>query len=353
MTDDLRVAIIGCGRMGAFTPPEVRAALPPGWWPLNHADAAKSIPGLRLVAFCDSDLGRAESAATRHGGVPYQDHHAMLEEQRPDIVTIATRTEGREAIILAAVEAGVRAIHSEKPFCRNLREGGSAEAAIAERAVAFSYGATRRYMPAYRTARDIVRSGRLGALQQIQVHLGAGAIQWTHPHSVDLALFFSGDVAPYAVQASFRGEIVCADDVVDSDPVLEMGLMRFASCSALITTAPGSDVVLACEQGTISILGDGERIEIRRMSRERRGYLGEPETEIVRPEFSGLQVALIELRDALREGKLPSGNAKLALLGQRALFALVLSAIRGGAQLSPAEVPSDFTVTGRSGNLYA
>ena len=51
MTADLRVAIVGCGRMGAFTPPEVRAAM--AWEPRVADDVTTTRPPdaeeLRLI----------------------------------------------------------------------------------------------------------------------------------------------------------------------------------------------------------------------------------------------------------------------------------------------------------------
>jgi scyllo-inositol 2-dehydrogenase (NAD+) len=341
--------------MGARTADSLRANLPMGWLPLNHAEAVASLPGLRLVACCDRDPAMAEEAAGRYGGTPYTDYRDVLAKGAPDIVTIATRTEGRAAMIAACAEAGVRAIHAEKPLCRSIEEGEAAANAVTRNKIAFSFGATRRYMGAYRQARDIVQSGRFGDARQVLLNFRAGPLQWTHPHTVDLAMFFAGDVEPEMAQAALTKPETWDGKVLDADPNLAMGLLRFATgFTALLTAAPGCDASVICENGIVSVLADGTAIECRGPSPGKgAAYFDAVQTERILPGPSGLQVALSELRDAILQGMPPSGGINLALSGQRALFALALSGLNNGKEISLRDVPRHFTVTGRFGDLYA
>ena len=352
---ELTVAVIGCGRMGARTAEALRAALPSGWLPLNHAEAVTSTAGLRLVACCDKDLTMAGEAASRYGGTACTDYRDLLAKAVPDIVTIATRAEGRAAMIAACAEAGVRAIHAEKPLCRSLEEGEAAAHALARHKVAFSYGATRRYMGAYRHAREMVRSGRFGEPRQLHLHFRAGPLQWAHPHSVDLAMFFAGDAEPETAQAALMKTETWDGRVLDADPQLAMGLLRFANgFTALLTAAPGCDTSVICERGIVSVLADGAAIECRVPAPgSRTAYFNSVHNEPVPAGPSGLQIALAELRDAILTGAPPSGGIDLALAGQRALFALALSGLNSGTEVALRDVPRNFTVTGRSGDLYA
>jgi len=351
---ELTVAVVGCGRMGARTADTLRAAVPKGWLPLNHAEAVASLPGLRLVACCDRDPAMAEEAANRYGGTPYTDYRDILAKGVPDIVTIATRTEGRAAMIAACAEAGARAIHAEKPLCRSIAEGEVAANAVIRNKVAFSFGATRRYMGAYRHARDIMRSGRFGEVRQLLLHFRAGPLQWTHPHSVDLAMFFAGDAEPETAQAALMKPETWDGKVLDADPNLAMGLLRFANgFTALLTAAPGCDASVICEKGIVSVLADGAAIECRTSTPGKGAYFDAVHNEEIPEGLSGLQVALSELRDAILEGTSPSGGIQLALGGQRALLALALSGLNSGTEVALRDVPRDFAVTGRSGDLYA
>lgn len=355
MVRELTVAVVGCGRMGARTAESLRANLPSGWLPLNHAEAVTSVPGLCLVACCDRDPVMAGEAASRYGGTAFTDYRDVLAKGVPDIVTIATRTEGRAAMIAACAEAGVRGIHAEKPLCRNLDEGEAAANTVIRRKVAFSFGATRRYMAAYRHARDIVRSGRFGEARQLHLHFRAGPLQWAHPHSVDLAMFFAGDAEPETAQAALMKPEAWDGTVLDADPSLAMGLLRFGGgFTALLTAAPGCDASAICETGIVSVLADGAAVECRAPAPGKgAAYFNAVHTEDIPRGPSGLQVALSELRDAVLTGEKPSSGIHLALGGQRALFALALSGLNKGVEVALRDVPKNFTVTGRSGDLYA
>jgi scyllo-inositol 2-dehydrogenase (NAD+) len=352
---ELTVAVVGCGRMGARTADTLRAAVPKGWLPLNHAEAVASLPGLRLVACCDRDPAMAKEAVGRYGGAPYTDYRDVLANGVPDIVTIATRTDGRAAMIAVCAEAGVRAIHAEKPLCRSIEEGEAAANAVIRNKMAFSFGATRRYMGAYRHARDIIQSGRFGEARQVLLNFRSGPLQWTHPHSVDLAMFFSGDAEPETAQAALMKSEPWDGKVLDADPNLAMGLLRFATgFTALLTAAPGCDASVICEKGIVSVLADGTAIECRAPTPGKgAAYFDAIQTEEIPSGLSGLQVALSELRDAILSGTPTSGGIHLALGGQRALFALALSGLNNGTEISLRDVPRDFTITGRFGDLYA
>ena len=351
---ELKVAIIGCGRMGGHTSEAVQRSLPQGWVPNNHAEAAASLPGLRVVACCDLDRSAAEDVSRRFGGRAYVDYREALAVEAPDIVTIATRAEGRADIIATCANRGVRAIHAEKPLCRSLQEADKAAAAVCRNKVAFSFGATRRYMAAYRHARDLVASGRFGQARQIHLNFRAGTLQWTHPHSVDMALFFAGEAELEFAQAAFSEPASFDGTTLDADPQLVMGFLRFSNgFSGLITAAPGWDLAVACEAGTVSVLSDGSAVETRSAGAASTAYF--VNREVINPssELSGLQAALAELRDSIIKGMPTSSSIDQALRGQRAIFALALSGLRQGAEVRLADVPSKFTLTGRLGTLYA
>lgn len=219
------------------------------------------------------------------------------------------------------------------------------------RNVAFTWGATRRHMAAYREAKAIVDSGEVGGLRQILVKLGLAALQWTHPHSVDTAAYFAGDADIVAARAVFAEPARAQGLVVDADPKLQLGFLKFANgITAIVTAAGGHDIVLSCERGEVAVLANGTQIAVRRM---RGGYLREVTTTMPNPVTSGLQNALTSLRDFVTSGTPCGFDFDRACAFQRALFALALSGCEGGRAVDPGEVPDDFTLTGRQGNLYA
>jgi len=80
----LKAAVIGCGRMGAYTRPELAERLPSLWLPLNHAEALLAVEGVDLIAVCDTDREAARQASARwRVGSVFSDYRALIDEIRP------------------------------------------------------------------------------------------------------------------------------------------------------------------------------------------------------------------------------------------------------------------------------
>lgn len=354
--DKLRVGLVGCGRIGAHTPPQVRAACPPGWLPLNHAEAITTTPGLELVAVCDTDAARAEATAKGFGASRwFSDYRRLIEKTRPDLLAIATRTDGRCDIIEFAATYGVRGIHAEKPLGRSRKELQRALRAVAAQGVKLSYGTTRRYMDAYREAKQMFAKGSFGALQQITLAFGHSATLWTHPHSVDLAVFFSGANEVESVQATcaIPSEAVTGL-TVDADPKVENAFIQFTNgVRATLTCAGGLHTHLSGEHGTLTVRADGSCLEWNRKTAPDDAYPLAHGRRLPVVTMSGTQRAFSELAEAVRTGGPLGITPEEIALGCDLLFAMVWSSLQGGRRVSPAELPAQLTLTGRTGNLFA
>src|SRR6185312_8867806 len=204
----LKVALIGCGRIGAFTRPELRNSLPPGWLPLSHAEAIAATPGLYFDSACDLDEAALDRVRDAFGVRGYTDFHHQISETQPDIIAIATRTAIRGQIVDAAIRNGVRGIHCEKPIATSLNDCRRILGDIATARAKLTYGTTRRFMDIFRQARARLDHGEIGQLLDIEIQFGRTLLMWTHPHSVDLLLYFAGKAAVNGVsgRCTFRGE---------------------------------------------------------------------------------------------------------------------------------------------------
>lgn len=120
---NLKTALIGLGRMGAEPSSRFGGSLPLGWLPVTHAEAIQSVQGYELMALCDSDPEKTEKFSKIYN-VPYcyQSFEKLLEEQKPEVISIATRTAIRYPIIKQAITSGVLGIYAEKPLANNLQD---------------------------------------------------------------------------------------------------------------------------------------------------------------------------------------------------------------------------------------
>lgn len=352
--NELKAVVIGCGRMGAFTAERVAASVPPGWMPLSHADAVATVDGVRLAGLCDVSEERLRAAGEVFGvDCLHTDFRALIDEVEPDIVCIATRTPGRCEIIEYAAGAGARGIHAEKPLCNRLSEGEAALAAVREAGAALTYGAVRRFMDAYRRARELCQSGAIGEPTEVLVEHGFTTLMWNHPHSADLLVFFSGctDVTWVSGLCDIAGGAVHGA-TIDDDPVVRHAFVEFANgITGVITRGAGLSVHVHGTEGVVSVLADGSAVTLR----DRAGgpYFSDARPVDVQPEMSGTQRAITELREFVCHGSPVSVSPEEILAGQRILFAVVASWLRDGARFDPRDLDSDMNVTGRSGGLPA
>lgn len=350
----LRAALVGAGRMGARTDERTRAILHPGWLPLSHAESIRSNPELEFVAICDTNE-KLRNWAVREYNVAgsYSDYREMIERERPDLLAIATRTPGRCEIVEFAAKEGVRGMHVEKPLGNTVEEVRRSLAAVKDNKVKITYGAVRRHMDAYRQAKQMVADGAIGDLEEIRINFGRSCLMWTHPHSIDLILYYGSSAKVRAVQGAC---IIPGDSVqgltIDDDPILEWGVLELANgINGVISSAPGLTVDLIGKQGILSIIADGISLELRQM--DPSGYLRPGQLETVSHSRSGTQGAFDELTRAVRAEPAKAIDQDELLDAQLALFALAQSSLQDRTKVDPATLDDRFTITGRRGEKYS
>jgi scyllo-inositol 2-dehydrogenase (NAD+) len=170
------VAVFGCGAHGAFTSEETLANMPPGWAPLNYAEAAHRTPGIKLAALCDHNEAHLEEAAKLHGvDNCFTDHRTLLDQGKPDIAIVSTRMPGRGGIIRDCIDAGVGGILFENPLATSMAEAETILSALRGSQTPFSFGALRRFSETYRRARNMIE---IGELRHITVEHGYDMLMW-------------------------------------------------------------------------------------------------------------------------------------------------------------------------------
>ncbi len=350
----LRAALIGCGRIGAHTADRLRETLPPVWFPYSHLDALREAPGVELAAVCDQNAEAARATAERHGvSLWYEDGFRLIDEVRPDILLIATRTEGRAALIEHAARRGVRGVHFEKPLARSLAECRKALSAAEAAGMILSYGAVRRYMDVPRAAKSLLSAGHLGPLRQVVVEGRRAELLWAHPHTFDLITFFFGTAEVTSVQARMSFEPDSWNGkVLDADPLVEGAAIQFSGGASALILSTGAGVTrLICEQGEYLIGGNTSWLAVHERA---AGPAWSVPRQIETPfTASGRQRALMELAAAVRgEGESAHTAADILRSNQLGL-ACAWSAVNQGRLAALDEAPEDFVVTGRKGELFA
>lgn len=168
----LRLGCIGTGRMGRDN---MKECLDRG---------LKSSGRAHLVAVCDLDGRRAnlakEMIEQTYARQPadfaapkvdvYEDYHDLLARDDLDGVIIATPDHWHALVAIAAAEAR-KDIYLQKPLTNTLVEGRKLVTAVRRHQVILQVGSQQRSDANFRRACELVRNGRVGKLDTIEVRL--------------------------------------------------------------------------------------------------------------------------------------------------------------------------------------
>ncbi|TFE23563.1 Gfo/Idh/MocA family protein [Cohnella luojiensis] len=276
----LRIAVIGCGSIAKY----------------RHIPEYAGNPNVELVAFCDPVLERAESFAAIYGARAYQDYKKLLEEVKPDAVSVCTPNSLHAPVSIAAANAGAHVL-VEKPMAASETEGLAMIEAAKSNKVVLMVGHNQRLMPPHVKAKEILDSGRLGRVLTFRTSFGhpgpegwsvdgreswffrkeeaiMGAMGDLGVHKADLIRYLLNDEV--AQVAAFIGTLDKPGADVDDNAVctLRMRSGVIGSLVASWTYYKGEDnsTVFWCENGVMKIgAQDGDQVivELRNGTEER------------------------------------------------------------------------------------
>jgi len=149
---------------------------------LNHLVKSEEV---QILAVCDVWRNKREDArqkiedayaqrqtgGTYAGCDAYNEFEHVLARGDIDAVVIAVPDHWHALIAIAACEAG-KDVYCEKPLSLTIREAERMTAAARRYNRVFQTGSQQRSASNFRRACELVRSGRIGALQQVNVGVG-------------------------------------------------------------------------------------------------------------------------------------------------------------------------------------
>ena len=141
----LRVGVIGCG-----------------FFAENHLAAWSSMDDVVLAAVCDLDIGKARSAATRHGAnAVYSDAANMFDHENLDFVDIVTTMESHVKLVQMAAARKLPTI-VQKPLAPTWEDCVSIVESCNAAGVPFMVHENTRFLNPVRKAREVIVSGAIG-----------------------------------------------------------------------------------------------------------------------------------------------------------------------------------------------
>jgi len=344
-----RVGIIGCGR-----PWKTQGATGFGM-SHQHALGYKASPDTKIVALADINLENAKAFQAVHGGEHiYQDYQEMLEKEHLDIVSISTWPHLHAEMVIAAAEAGVKAIHCEKPMAPTYGEAVRMVRVCEERNVQLTFNHQRRFGEPFRRAKEILESGAIGDLIRLEATC-PNLFDWG-THWFDMLFFYNDETpAEWVIgQIESRGS-----QKIFGVPVEGQGISHFKyrnGVHGLLVTGFeagwGAQNRLVGTEGVIEV-GHSEKVHLRMWGK------GQSSWQVIEVS-EGLHAndchkrAVLDLIDALKAGREPELSARKALQATELIFATYESSRRRGRVDLPLDIEdSPFLAMLESGEMVA
>lgn len=188
-SESSRRAFLGTAAVGAFAGLSLRQPLSAAVKPRHRVErAGVGSIGLRyqgsviankaamygdIVAVCDVDKNVRDTAKAAFGSTPrdFEDYQDLLARKDVDIVTIGTPDHWHSKMVIDACRAG-KDVYCEKPLTLTIDEGKALRRVVKETGRVVQVGSWQRSDHRFRQAVEMVRQGRIGKLQKVDVVLG-------------------------------------------------------------------------------------------------------------------------------------------------------------------------------------
>ncbi|MDN4474884.1 Gfo/Idh/MocA family oxidoreductase [Demequina sp. SYSU T00192] len=165
MGDVLRVAVVGAGGWGA-----------------QHARIFSRRRDTELVGIAGRDPGRTAARAAAFDTTPYTDLDTMLDEARPDLVTVCLPNEAHFEPTLHLLRRDVPLL-VEKPLVFSLDEADKLLAEAASRGLFFAINLNHRFAEPVARAKAAIDAGELGDVVFATWRFGGEPNFGTSPHA--------------------------------------------------------------------------------------------------------------------------------------------------------------------------
>jgi len=177
MSTKHRVGFIGCGKRAR-----------------SHAVGVRADERCKVAALADVNR---ESAAKldqdfAFGAALYTDYREMLAKERPEVVATCLWTPLHLQVFRDCVQAGVKAVLSEKPMAPSWGECKEMARLAEESNCQLTFSHQRRFAKGNLRARKLIEEGRFGAVLRMDLYSPPNLLD-CGTHTFDQALSFNGE----------------------------------------------------------------------------------------------------------------------------------------------------------------
>ena len=190
-------ALIGSGRIGMLLESD-----PKRLKPATHFGMLNSHPKINFKAVCDTNQDNLDVAIKMNPKIEtFTDAKKMLNDIKPDIVSIATWKDTHYEMMKACIESDVPVIICEKPITEVYKDGIEIVKEIENSGKHLLINHRRRFDSLLYPVLNDMKQGKIGEITQVTSHYVYGLIT-TGTHLIDALRFFLKDIAGEMVWAT-------------------------------------------------------------------------------------------------------------------------------------------------------
>jgi UDP-N-acetylglucosamine 3-dehydrogenase len=284
-----------------------------------HALAYQRTGRCDLVAAADLQPENVEAFASSWcDAATYLDYRAMLGEARPEIVSVCTWPHLHAEMVIACAEAGVKAVHCEKPMAKTWADARRMAEACAQAGTQLTINHQNRFREPYQVARDLVRGGAIGELRSLQ----GTSSNLFNSHWLDLLFFYNDETPVEWVSAQMDSR---SARTISSEPREARSICSFQFVNgvhALLLTGPNAEIGcvsrLIGTEGSIEVHGQAPRVRVHRKRDGAWRSIDVPDGPDWQPP---LDRAIADVVGALDEDREPELSGRRALQSLEVIFA--------------------------------
>lgn len=248
----LRVAVIGCGRCAQ-----------------DHLQAYQKLEQAEVVAVADIVERQAQSVAEQFECRSYGDYRRMLDDVKPDAVSVCTPPSSHAEVSLDALSRGVHVL-CEKPFAITLGDAKKMVEAAGSAGLMLMMASKFRFVDDVIKAKGIVESGILGRIilfenvfcsrvdmrerwNSRKAIAGGGVLIDNGSHAVDLARYLLGPITLVQAQHGVPIQPIEVEDTTRVFFQTATGVMGSIDLSWSIHKETETYVSIFGTEGTLSL----------------------------------------------------------------------------------------------------
>ncbi|MBU1895910.1 Gfo/Idh/MocA family oxidoreductase [Patescibacteria group bacterium] len=184
--DKYGAVIIGAGRIAsAFDSPQDKQVL-------THAHAYRRHSKTELLGFFDISKKATEEAAEKWGCQPYHDLSQMLEEAKPDLVSICTPDDIHFDNLITLAEYNPKIVICEKPVTTNISDTEKVVDLYKKKKIPALINYSRRFDKSVQTFKKELERGEYGKVISASGIYTKGILH-NGSHMIDLCRFLFGE----------------------------------------------------------------------------------------------------------------------------------------------------------------